>query len=254
MPRISLFPRALIVLIAVLVCNTGSARPGPVLRYKAVAFDFFVLFDANSVAPAVEKAYPGRGAEFVRTWRSKLFEYGFLRSITQRQTDFLKVTDDALIYTAKSMNLPLAPERRQELLHAYLNLKPWPDTEATLKRLKAAGIRIITIANFSPQMLHANADAAGITGLFDELVSTEFNGSYKPEPRAYGLGTERLGLKRSEILFAAFGGWDAYGAKNFGYTTYWVNRFDLPTEELGLLPDKASNNLDGLLNFVLGNP
>lgn len=55
-------------------------------------------------------------------------------------------------------------------------------------------------------------------------------------------------------MFAAFGGWDAYGAKSFGYTTYWVNRFNLPVEELGIAADRTSNNLEGLLNFVLGPP
>ena len=44
---------------------------------------------------------------------------------------------------------------------------------------------------------------------------------------------ERLGLKKNDVAFAAFGGWDAYGAKSFGYPTYWVNRFNLPAEKLG---------------------
>jgi 2-haloacid dehalogenase len=54
-------------------------------------------------------------------------------------------------------------------------------------------------------------------------------------------------------VFAAFGGWDAYGAKTFGYTTYWVNRFNLPVEELDIEADKTSNDMNGLLNFVLGH-
>ena len=121
-----------------------------------------------------------------------------------------------------------------------------------LRKLKAAGVRIITIANFSPTMLRANAENAGIADLFDELLSTQANGTYKPDPRAYALGMEHLKLKKEEIVFAAFGGWDAYGAKSFGYTTYWVNRFHLPMEELGIEPDGTSDDFEGLLRFVLG--
>ena len=44
--------------------------------------------------------------------------------------------------------------------------------------------RVITISNFSPPMLKANAEQAGIADLFDELLSTETNGTYKPDPRA----------------------------------------------------------------------
>ena len=100
-------------------------------------------------------------------------------------------------------------------------------------------------------MLKANADNAGITELFDELLSTEVNGTYKPDAEAYALGMQHLGFKKDEIVFAAFGGWDAYGAKSFGYPTYWVNRFNLPTEKLGIQADATSNDFQGLLNFVL---
>lgn len=105
-------------------------------------------------------------------------------------------------------------------------------------------------ANYSKKMLLANAEQAGITELFDELLSTEVNATYKPGARAYELGMKRWKLKKSEMVFAAFGGWDAYGAKVFGYPTYWVNRFDLPSENLGLKADATSNDFAGLLEFV----
>ncbi|QEL18894.1 haloacid dehalogenase type II [Limnoglobus roseus] len=232
----------------------GNQPEGKSPRFKAVAFDYFVIFNANSVVPAVEKAFPGKGAEFTKAWRSKQFEYGYLRSIVNRHSDFFKVTEDALVYTANAMKLDLTAEKRASLLDAYLNLEPWPDTAESLRKLRAAGVKIITIANFSPKMLKANADHAKITDLFDELLSTEVNKTYKPDPKAYVLGMEHLKLKKEEIVFAAFGGWDAYGAKSFGYTTYWVNRFNLPAEEMDVKPDATSNDMEGLVKFVLGSP
>lgn len=242
----------LVILLATGGGNSHAAEPAP--RFKAVAFDYFVIFDPNSVIPEVEKVYPGKGMDFTKAWRAKQFEYGFLRSITNRHEDFFKVTEDALVYTAKAMKLELTPENKKTLLNAYLTLKPWPDAVENLRKLKASGVRIITIANFSKMMLKANADGAGITELFDELLSTEVNGTYKPDPHAYALGMERLNLKKEEVVFAAFGGWDAYGAKSFGYPTYWVNRFNLPVEELGIEADKTSNDMQGLVDFVLGTP
>jgi 2-haloacid dehalogenase len=239
------------IIAATIGAASIAAQAAP--RFKAVAFDYFVLFNANSILPKVEKEFPGRGLEFMQAWRARQFDYGFLRSITGRQEDFFKVTGDALDYTAAAMHLPLSADARSRLLDAYLTLDPWPDTAAALRKLKASGVRIITISNFSPAMLKSNAEHAGISDLFDELLSTEVNHSYKPEPRAYSLGTEHLGLAKDEILFVAFGGWDAYGAKSFGYPTYWVNRFNLPAERLGLEADATSNDLTGLLRFVLGN-
>jgi 2-haloacid dehalogenase len=238
------------LLVALLVCVATHADAAP--RFKAIAFDYFVIFNPNSVVAVVEKEFPGKGLEFTKAWRAKQFDYGFLRSITGHQEDFLKVTEEALVYTSEAMLLALPPDKRARLLNAYLTLTPWPDTIGSLKKLRAAGVRIITIANFSHRMLLANAEHAGIVDLFDELLSTEVNGSYKPEPRAYALGMEHLKLQKGEIVFAAFGGWDAYGAKSFGYPTYWVNRFNLPMEKLGIEPDATSNDMAGLVRFVLG--
>jgi 2-haloacid dehalogenase len=242
-------------LVAVLwtACFGGASHgAGQEPRFKAVAFDYFVIFDPNSVVPEIEKVFPGKGQEFAKLWRGKQFEYGHLRTITNRYADFFQVTDDALVYTAQAMKLDLSPQAHQQLLNAYLTLKPWPDAVAGLQRLKAAGVRLITISNFSPKMLRSNADGANITGLFDELLSTDARRTYKPDARAYQMGIDRLKLRKDDILFAAFGGWDAYGAKTFGYPTYWVNRFDQPVEQLSVRPDGTSNDLQGLLDFVLG--
>ena len=230
----------------------GHAHAQPAPRFKAVAFDYFVIFDANSIVPEVEMAFPGKSAEFTRIWRAKQFEYCYLRTITGRFADFSAVTEDALVYAAEAMHLELTADTRQRLLNAYLNLKPWPDAADGLRKLRAAGVRIITISVFSSGMLRANAEHAGIADLFDELLSTEVNQTYKPDPRAYALGMERLHLKKDEIAFAAFGAWDAYGAKSFGYPTFWVNRFNVPAEELGVKADGTSNDFRGLLDFVLG--
>ncbi len=229
----------------------AAARP----RFKAVAFDYFVLFDPNSVVPAVEQSFPGKGRELTQAWRTRQFEYTWLRTITDSYVDFLAVTEDALVYAANAMKLDLTAQRKQRLMNAYPHLTPWPDTADALRRLREQGIRVIALANFSPTMLHANAENAGLAGLFDALVSTDANRTYKPDPRAYRLGTERLRLAKQEILFAAFGGWDAAGAKAFGYPTVWVNRFNQPAEELGIRPDHMSQELSGLLELVLdGSP
>jgi len=226
----------------------GSARPG---RFAAVAFDYLVLFNPDSVLSAVEEAFPGKGRDLTNVWRTRQFEYSWLRSITGRYVDFAAITDEALVYAANAMHVELTAIQRRRLLEAYSHLTPWPDAADGLRRLRAAGIRVITIANFSPAMLRANADHASLTPLFDALISTDANHTYKPDPRAYQLGVDNLRLHKEDIVFAAFGGWDAAGAKSFGYPTVWVNRFSQPFEELGVRPDRTVTDLSGLLEFVL---
>jgi 2-haloacid dehalogenase len=219
--------------------------------YGAVAFDYVVLFNPDSVIAAVDRIAPGKGRELTNVWRTRQFEYSWLRSITGRYIDFLAITEDALVYAANATHVELTAGQRSQLLQSYLQLTPWPDTADALHRLRDAHVRVITIANFSPMMLRANAGRAGLTPLFDALVSTDANHTYKPDARAYQLGVDHLGLDKRAIVFAAFGGWDAAGAKAFGYPTVWVNRFNQPLEQLGIQPDRIVADLNGLLDFVL---
>jgi len=245
---------AVAIVLTISPQSTASVQGSGRKRFAAVAFDYLVLFNPDSVMPTVEQVSPGQGREFVNLWRTRQFEYSWLRSITNRYVDFSAVTEDALVYTANAMKVDLTAPQKHRLLDAYLHLAPWPDSAGALRRLRESGVRVITITNFSPSMLRANAEHAGLTELFDALVSTDANHTYKPDPRAYQLGVDRLQVDKSDIVFAAFAGWDAAGAKAFGYPTVWVNRLNQPLEQLGVRPDRAVTDLNGLLDFVLNPP
>jgi len=239
----------IIFLLSFSVCQAQQ----PATPCKAVAFDFFVIFNPNSIIPEVEKVFPGKGAEFTKAWRAKQFEYCYVCTITERHISFYDATQDALVYTAKALKLNLTPAQHSKLMDAYLHLEPWPDAVDALKKLKQSGLRIVTLSNFDDKMQRANVNNAGLMNLFDALLSTDAKNTFKPSPEAYALGVEKLRLKKEEIVFAAFAGWDAYGSKTFGYKTFWVNRLNLPAEELGNQADKASDNLSGLVKFAAGH-
>lgn len=257
MSRAGIVASAVVISMAIQLSSSTAAVErveGAAPRFKAVAFDYFVLFDPDSVVPRAEALFPGKGRQLATLWRTRQFEYTWLRSVAQRYVDFSAVTRDALAYSANAMNLELTPDDQRRLLDAYLHLTPWPDTVATLQSLRRSGIRVIALSNLSPAMLHANAEHAHILDLVDAFVSTDENRTYKPDPRAYQLGLDHLHLGKSTIVFAASAGWDAAGAKSFGYPTFWVNRANQPTEQLGVAPDATSPSLAGVLEFVLPRP
>ncbi len=92
---------------------------------------------------------------------------------------------------------------------------------------------------------------SGLEGFFEPHLSTDKVGAFKPDPRAYQMGLDAFKLGKEEIAFAAFAGWDAAGAKWFGYPTFWVNRLNVPVEELSAAPDGIGSGLGDLLTFVL---
>jgi len=219
-------------------------------RIKAIAFDAFPIFDPRPVFALVEKLFPAKGAELARRWRMRQFEYTWLRATAQKYADFWRVTQDALEFAAEELNLTLGREQRGELMNAYLELPLWSDVLPVLASLKKANFRLAFLSNFTLRMLEANIKRSELTGFIEQALSTDAAKTYKPDPRAYQLGIDALKLERQEILFVAFAGWDAAGAKLFGYPTFWVNRQKLPVEKLDATPDGSGDSLAQLAQFL----
>lgn len=232
--------------ISHLLATESSSRS----QIKAIAFDAFPIFDPRSVSTLAEQLFPGRGAELSNEWRVRQFEYTWLRVAAQRYADFWQVTNDALTFAVSKLNLELSQEKRNKLMNAYLELKLWPDVLPAFSSLKKSGFRLAFLSNFTLRMLESNIQNAGLAGMFEQVLSTDQVKTYKPTPRAYQLGMDSLKLRREEILFVAFAGWDAAGAKLFGYPTFWLNRQKLPMEKLDGTPDGGGESLTQLVQYL----
>jgi 2-haloacid dehalogenase len=218
--------------------------------FKAIAFDAFPIFDPRPVFGLAETLFPGKGAEFSNAWRTRQFEYQWLRALAGRYADFWQTTEDGLVFAANLLQLELTPDKRAQLMQAYLGLTTWPDVPSALRALQEAGIRLALLSNMTAQMLEAGIKNAGLEGVFTHVLSTDQRRTYKPDPRAYQMAIDALQLQREDMLFAAFAGWDAAGATWFGYPTFWVNRLHLPGEALGVTPDAIGRDLTDVVRFV----
>lgn len=224
----------------------GIAAP----EIRAVAFDAFPIFDPRPVFELAEQLFPGRGAELGNVWRSRQFEYQWLRALSRQYADFRQVTEDSLVYAADLLKLDLTAAKRMALTDSYFRLEAWPDVQPALRALARLGIRVGLLSNATPGMLESCISHSGLAGQFDHVLSTDRIKTFKPDPRAYQMAIDAFGLRKDEILFAAFAGWDAAGAKAFGYRTYWVNRLRQPVERLGASPDGTGFDLHGLVAFI----
>ncbi|WP_158938586.1 haloacid dehalogenase type II [Burkholderia sp. S171] len=217
---------------------------------KAVAFDGLALFDPRPIFAQAEQFFPGKSAALVATWRSRQFDYTWLRTMMGTYVDFIQVTDEALAFATDAEKITITSEQRQQLLAGFLNMKAWPDVVPVLKTLKKQGLKLAPLTDFTVPMLEAGIRNSDLDGVFDHLLSTDLVKAYKPDPRSYQMGIDAFGVPREEIAFVAFGGWDAAGAKTFGFPTIWMNRLKVPTEHLGVLPDTIASDFEALPAFV----
>jgi 2-haloacid dehalogenase len=202
---------------------------------KALVFDAYgTLFDVLSVTSLCELLFPGSGTALAVMWRTKQLQYSLLRSMMERYADFWRVTEDALVYSTKALQLELTPEKRERLMEAYRTLHAFSDVKPGLRQLTANGIRLAILSNGAPEMLQSAAASAGIADVLDEIISVDEIKVYKPNPRVYKLASSRLRVPAEDIGFVSSNGWDIAGAASAGLTTFWIQRAAAePPEELG---------------------
>jgi len=212
----------------------------------AFVFDAYgTLFDVHSVAALAEALAPQQGALLSQLWRTKQLEYTWLQSLmlspTRPRDDFSTLTARALDYAVAQLMAPLTGADRQRLLDAYRDLAPFPDALDALAELAPRPRWILS--NGTLAMLNPLVAKSALAPHIDGVLSVDAAGIYKPSPRVYQLAVDRLGLAPADIGFVSSNGWDAAGAKAFGFTTFWINRYGLPVERHAAEPDYIVGSL-----------
>ncbi|PLT29423.1 haloacid dehalogenase type II [Peribacillus deserti] len=213
---------------------------------NGIIFDVYgTLFDVHSVKTRCEEFFPGKGESVSLVWRRKQLEYAFIRQLMGTYKSFHHVTRDALRYAVKEHNEKVSAEQEDSLMEQYLFLDPFPEVKDVLDQVSHK--KLAVLSNGSYDLLNPLIKGSGLSHVFHSIISIDEVKHYKPAPSAYGHGAHMLELRREEILFVSSNGWDIAGAKNFGYQTAWINRLNLPVEELDLPPDKEFRDLSGIL-------
>lgn len=213
---------------------------------RAFVFDAYgTLFDVHSIVELAEELAPQQGAILSQLWRTKQVEYTWLQSLMlgpgSARDDFAALTAHALDHAIAQLMVPLASADRQRLLDGYLRLKAFPEAAPALADLAPRPRWILS--NGTLAMLEPLVAASPLAQHIDGILSVDAAGIYKPSPRVYRLAVEQLQLEPPEIGFVSANGWDAAGAKAFGFTTFWVNRLGMPVERHAPEPDYIIGSL-----------
>ena len=235
------------------------SRANPADAPRAVLFDAYgTLFDVYSVGLLAEQLFPGHGQGLSLLWRDKQIEYTRLVTTSNHGAHyqpFWALTRAALVYALKRIVAPTQPAgadfepQIERLMNQYRHLSAFPEIKSVLGALKAQGIPTGILSNGDAAMLNLAVKSAGLDGLLDHVISVDPIRKYKTHPEAYALGEQATGLTARQIVFVSSNAWDALAATWYGYQTLWVNRYQLPFEELGTQPTRSGTSLRDVLTF-----
>ena len=173
-----------------------------------------------------------KGAQLSALWRQRQLAHSWLNSLMQRYQPFWDITAETLDLTLAELKIEDAAMRRR-LLDLYLDLAAYDEVAGELAAMADKGHALAVLSNGNPEMLERALGSAGISDLFDAVLSVDSIGIFKPHPDVYRLVTSYFDCPADEVTFFSSNPWDIAGAGHFGFRTIWVNRtsraWDAPT-------------------------
>jgi 2-haloacid dehalogenase len=193
------------------------------MAFRALVFDAYgTLYDVQSVRSLATELCGDKGELITQVWRLKQLEYTWLRGLMQAYEDFSVVTRASLEFALECAGVTPAPALCEKLMAKYLDLDLYPEARQALSAL--VGYKLAVLSNGSPAMLDALVKASGIAPLLVDVISVDRAKTYKPDPKCYELVVPALGVTKQEVLFVSSNGFDAAGAKRFGFKVAWIER------------------------------
>ena len=221
-----------------------------------LAFDIFgtVLDLGGSLAQPLESVLAARSSpvappRFWAEWRARQRVEQYQDTLLMRgHSGYLETCRRALVYTAERLSVELTEADVTSLVAVWRELRPFEDSVRGIEKLRGA-YRTVALSNGEPWLLHHLVERLG--ALFDDVISVEQAGVFKPHPAVYRAAATELGAEPQQIMMVAAHSFDIMGARASGYRGAYVNRYRLPYEVSPHRPDLWVSDLDELAEKLL---
>ncbi len=227
-------------------------------RVRWLAFDVFgtVLDLTGSLEGPVGVFLRAQGsgmpaAEFYAEWRDRQRIEQYQDNLLMLgHSGYLETCRRALVYCLRKHNVGHTEESVREFLKVYEGLRPFEDAVEGLRRLSGR-YGLLALSNggqrYLEELLGNNVPVP-----FDEIISVEQVGAFKPSPGVYRKAAQRLGCEPGEIMMVAAHSFDILGAQACGFRAAYVNRYGLPTEVYEYQPEIVVGDFLELADWLLG--
>ena len=215
--------------------NTTEA-PKISIRPKVLFFDVNeTLLDLTAMKDGVGKALGGR-SDLLPLWFTTMLQYSLVNTVANQYHDFGIIGAAALQMVASNNGITLTEEEaKNSILGPIRSLPAHPEVKASLQKLKDAGYKLVSFTNSSNKGVETQFKNSGLLDYFDERLSVEDIGKFKPHTDAYIWAARKMKIKPEECLLIAAHGWDIAGALWANWRGAFISR---PGAQLYPLADK----------------
>ncbi|MDX1761543.1 MAG: haloacid dehalogenase type II [Christiangramia sp.] len=180
------------------------------------------LLDLEPIKKSINKALQDEHAAEV--WFSQLLHYSLVESITDTYHDFSEIAAAVFKMNAEKHQKKFSEEEIEVVLSPIKRLAAYRDVEKGLSNLKNAGYKLVAFSNGKPSVLKEQLHYSGLEVFFDQVISVEGVGKYKPHPEAYDYALKCSATTAASAMMVAAHGWDIAGAQRAGLKTAFIQR------------------------------
>eukprot|EP00913_Durusdinium_trenchii_P006249 g5861.t1 len=219
-------------------------------RPKCLFFDVNeTLLDLGAMKASVAEALGGR-AELLPLWFATMLQYSLVATVGGKYDDFGVIGAAAMRMVARNHGIELSEQDALQSMSPIRSLPPHPDVAPALMKLKEAGFRMVTLTNSSNAGVEAQMRNAGLMEMFEERLSIEDIGLYKPHTHAYRWAARRVGLRAQECMLVAAHGWDIAGALWAGWRGAFLSRPGAQLYPLADAPEIVAPTLSSAVDLL----
>jgi len=201
-----------------------------------------VLFDINetvldlsSLRPKFESAFGDQAV--AATWFATLLHSSTVCALTGVKTRFADLARIVLEALAARRGIEISSENRDAILSGFAALPAHADVAPALGQLRRSGFQTVAFTNSSLGLVTSQIANAGLDDAFDQIISVEETGSFKPDAKVYRYAAERLGKPTHELRLVAAHDWDTHGALAAGLLAAYIDRNGSQYDPLYRQPD-----------------
>jgi HAD superfamily hydrolase (TIGR01509 family) len=200
--------------------HTGRHVAAPV---EAVLFDrdgVLTYFDTGAAAEYFRPLLPISIFALASRWQAAGAEGGTPRNLAEETAFF------ARFWNELATEFHLTDTQREKLLTLDYPrfIVPFPEVRVTLENLRAQGVRLGVLSNFSLASLDHSLVSIGLGEYFDVICAAPVIGVSKPSPEAYRIAVDALEVRPENCLFFDDELDCVAGARRVGLQGYLVDR------------------------------
>jgi 2-haloacid dehalogenase len=226
-------------------------------QVKALTFDLFgtVLDLGGSLTPYISDFLKKKGSKtapalFWEQWRYRQRIEQYQDTIMMLgHSGYLETARRGFVWTLQRNGVSVTSEEVISFMAAWQNLSPFPEVVPALNRLRQR-FKLVALSNGELHFLHHLAKNR-IPYDFDDIISVETVGAFKPHPGVYRRAAANLGLEVGECMMVSSNSFDVVGARACGFRGAFVDRYGLPYEDSPFKPDVTVSDFAGLADALL---